>query len=117
MAADEKVLKKTEIQTVKHQYQEVNKIEVKFRGKIQVIFDFEDNKQTKLQSLITKKKTNTATGSTLVEEIQPNYLKHSIGREQPIRKKQECARSFQIYSRTTLKIPKLKYSLDGDIIR
>ena len=34
MPADNKVMKDTEIQKVKHRYQDVNKNEVKFRGKI-----------------------------------------------------------------------------------
>ena len=36
MPADNKKMKDTEIQKVKHRYQDVNKNEVKFRGKIPV---------------------------------------------------------------------------------
>ena len=33
MPADENIMKQTEIQKIKHRYQDVNKNEVKFRGK------------------------------------------------------------------------------------
>ena len=52
MPADEKVIKQTEIQKVKQWYQDVNKNEVKFRGKIPANIEYANNKQ-KMQILIT----------------------------------------------------------------
>ena len=54
MPADENIMKQTEIQKVKHRYQDVNKNEVKFRGKIQADVEYENNKQ-KMQLLITER--------------------------------------------------------------
>ena len=45
MPADENIMKRTEIQKVKHRYQDVNKNEVKFRGKIPADIEYENNKQ------------------------------------------------------------------------
>ena len=45
MPVDEKILKQTEIQKVKQRYQDVNKNEVKFRGKIPANIEYENNKQ------------------------------------------------------------------------
>ena len=47
-------MKDTEIQKVKHRYQDVNKNEVKIRGKIPVDIEYENNKQ-KMQLLITER--------------------------------------------------------------
>ena len=55
MPVDENIMKRTEIQKVKQRYQDVNKNEVKFRGKIPADIEYENNKQ-KLEILITMKK-------------------------------------------------------------
>ena len=52
--ADENIMKQTEIQKVKHRYQDVNRNEVKFRGKIPADVEYENNKQ-KMQILITER--------------------------------------------------------------
>ena len=52
MPVDDKILKQTEIQKVKQRYQNVNKNEVKFRGKIPANIEYE-NKKRKMQILIT----------------------------------------------------------------
>ena len=54
MPADNTILKESEIQKVRHRYQDVNKNEVKFRGKIPVEIEYENNKQ-KMQFLITER--------------------------------------------------------------
>ena len=54
MPVDENIMKRTEIQKVKHRYQDVNKYEVKFRGKIPADIEYENYKQ-KLEILITEK--------------------------------------------------------------
>ena len=54
MPADNTIMKDTEIQKKKHRYQDVNKNEVKFRGKIAVDIEYENNKQ-KMQLLITER--------------------------------------------------------------
>ena len=54
LPADENIMKQTEIQKIKHRYQDVNKNEVKFRGKIPADVEYENNKQ-KMQILITKR--------------------------------------------------------------
>ena len=52
MPVEENIMKRTEIQKVKHRYQDVNKNEVKCRGKIPAYIEYENNKQ-KLEILIT----------------------------------------------------------------
>ena len=54
MPVDEKILKQTEIQKVKQRYQDVNRNEVKFRGKIPANIEYENDKQ-KMQILITER--------------------------------------------------------------
>ena len=51
---DERITKSTEIQKITNRYQDVNKIEVKFRGKILVNVEHENNKQKK-EILITER--------------------------------------------------------------
>ena len=51
---DERIMKATEIQKITSRYQDVNKNEVKFRGKIPVNIDYENNKQ-KMELLITER--------------------------------------------------------------
>ena len=51
---DERILKQTEIQKITNRYQDVNKNEKKFRGKIPVLIEHKNNKQ-KLEILITKR--------------------------------------------------------------
>ena len=53
MPVDENIMKRTEIQKVKHRYQDLNKNEVKFRGKIAADIEYENNKR-KMQILITE---------------------------------------------------------------
>ena len=52
MPPDEKILEVTRIQKITNRYQDVNKNEVKFRGKIPVDVEYENNKQ-KMDILIT----------------------------------------------------------------
>ena len=54
MPPDKRIMKPTEIQKVTNRYQDVNKNEVKFRGKIPVNNEFENNKQ-KMEILITER--------------------------------------------------------------
>ena len=54
MSADNTKMKESEIQKVRHRYQDVNKNEVKFRGNIPVDIEYENNKQ-KMQLLITER--------------------------------------------------------------
>ena len=54
MPPDEKIMKHTEIQKYTNRYQDVNKNEVKFRGKIPVNIEYENNKQ-KMEILITER--------------------------------------------------------------
>ena len=54
MSADENILKKTEMQKIKHRYQDVNKNEVKFRGQIPTDIEYENIKQ-KMQILFTER--------------------------------------------------------------
>ena len=53
MPPDERIIKNTEIQKI-NRYQDVNKNEVKFRGKIPVNIEYENNKQ-KMEILITER--------------------------------------------------------------
>ena len=54
MPPDERIIKLAEIQKVTNRYQVVNKNEVKFRGKVPVNIDYENNKQ-KVEILITER--------------------------------------------------------------
>ena len=58
MPADNTIMKKSEIQKVRHRYQDVNKNDKKFRGKIPVDIEYENNKQ-KMQLLITERNDKT----------------------------------------------------------
>ena len=53
MPPDKRIMKPTEIQKVANRYQDVNKIEVKFRGKIPENIEYENSKQ-KMEILITE---------------------------------------------------------------
>ena len=53
MPADERIMKSTEIQKITNRYQDVNKNEVKIRGKIPVNIEHENNKQ-KMEILINE---------------------------------------------------------------
>ena len=59
MPADENILKKTEMQKIKHRYQDVNKNEIKFRRQIPTDIEYENNKQ-KMQISITERDDITA---------------------------------------------------------
>ena len=54
MPPDQRIMKLTEIQKVTNRYQDVNKNEVKFRGKVPVNIEYENNKQ-KMEILITER--------------------------------------------------------------
>ena len=54
MPPDKRIMKPTEIQKVTNRCQDVNKNEVKFRGKIPVSIEYENNKQ-KMEILITER--------------------------------------------------------------
>ena len=54
MPPDEKILKIAELQNITNRYQDVNKNEVKFRGKIPVNLEYGNNKQ-KMEILITER--------------------------------------------------------------
>ena len=54
MPADNKIMKDTEIQKVKRRYQDGNKNEIKFRWKIPVDIEYQNNKQ-KMQLLFTER--------------------------------------------------------------
>ena len=54
MPLDEQIMKKTEIQKITNRYQDVNKSEVKFQGKIPVDMEYENNKH-KMEILITER--------------------------------------------------------------
>ena len=54
MPPDKRIMKPTEIQKVVNRYQDVNKNEVNFRGKIPVNIEYETNKQ-KMEILITER--------------------------------------------------------------
>ena len=54
MPQDKRIMKPTELQKVSNRYQDVNKNEVNFRGKIPVNIEYENNKQ-KMEILITER--------------------------------------------------------------
>ena len=58
MPPDERITKSTEIQKITNRYQDVNKNEVQFWGKIPVNVEYENNKQ-KMEILITERTDST----------------------------------------------------------
>ena len=58
MPPDERMMKHVEIQKVTNRYQDVNTSEVKFRGKVPVNIEYENNKQ-KMEILITERTDTT----------------------------------------------------------
>ena len=58
MPPDERIMKHAEIQKVTNRYQDVNTNEVKFRGKVPVNIEYENNKQ-KMEFLITERTDTT----------------------------------------------------------
>ena len=86
MPPDQRIMKLTEIQKVTNRYQDVNKNEVKFRGKIPVNIEYENNKQ-KMEIPITER-YYTPIGQGLDENIQTHNRKNTIGRQQPIRERE-----------------------------
>ena len=54
MPPDKRIMKTTKIQKITNRYQDVNKNEVKFRGKFPVNIDYENNKQ-KMEILRTER--------------------------------------------------------------
>ena len=77
MPCDEQIMKTTRIQKIINRYQDVNKNEVKFRGKIPVDMDYENNKQ-KMEILITERTNITP----LLGMDWMKKLKLTIGRIQ-----------------------------------
>ena len=76
MPVDKNIMKRTEIQKVKHRYQDVIKNEVKFRGKIPANIEYENNKQKNSNSDYWKKRHYTTTRKRLDEKTQPTNRKH-----------------------------------------
>ena len=58
MPLDQQIMKTTEIQKITNRYQDVNKNEVKFRGKIPVDMEYENNKQ-KMEILFAERRDIT----------------------------------------------------------
>ena len=95
MPFDEQIMKQTELQKITNRYQDVNENEVKFRGKIPVNIEYENNKQkTPLLGMDwmkrfkltigrhhSNKQNNTFLGNGLDEKIQINNEKKSISRD------------------------------------
>ena len=72
MPADKEIMKETEKQKTKHRFEDVNKDEVKFRGKIQEDIENEKNKR-KIQLQITERSDITPLlGMNWQKEIQVN---------------------------------------------
>ena len=69
MPLDEQIMEKTEMQKITNRYQDVNKNEVKFRGKIPVNIEYENNNQ-KMEILITERADITSESDGLDEKIQ-----------------------------------------------
>ena len=73
MPPDERIPKSTEIQKKTNRYQDENKNEVKFLGKILVNVEHEKNKQKKGNLDNRKNRYNTITVDGMDEEIQTNH--------------------------------------------
>ena len=97
---DEKTMKQTDIQKVKERFQDVNKNEVKIRGKLPANIEYE-NTTHKMQILITKRNDITPLfGMHWMKKI--NLSIENIPLEDNVQsERDEYSKSFQIYSRTT----------------
>ena len=94
MPPDERIMKHTEIQKITNRYQDVHKNEVKFRGKIPVNIEYENNKQ-KMEILIPERTDITPLlGMDWMKTFKLTIgrktigIKNPIGREQSIRKRE-----------------------------
>ena len=88
MPPDERIMKHAERQKITNRYRDVKKNEVKFRRKIPVNIEYENSKQ-KMEILITEITDITPLlGMEKDENIQINHRKITIGRKQPIRKRE-----------------------------
>ena len=85
MPPDERITQSTKIQKITNRYQDVNNNEVKFRGKIPVDVEYENNKQKNGSGDNQKNRYDTITRDGLNEEIQTNDRQNTMGRQQPIR--------------------------------
>ena len=74
MTYDERIMKPTEIQKITNRHQDVNKNEVKFRGKIPVNIEYENNKQTMEIMIIERRDITPLLGM--------DWMKLTIGRIQ-----------------------------------
>ena len=70
MPLDEQIIKKTEIQKITNRYQDVNKNEVKFRGKVPVNIAYEKKQSKNGITNYRKSGHSTLTGDELDEKIQ-----------------------------------------------
>ena len=75
MPPDERILKSTEIKKKTNRYQDVNKNEVKFRGKVPVNVEYENDKQ-KMELLITERTDMTPLlGMNWMKKLKPTIGK------------------------------------------
>ena len=115
MPLDKRIMKLTEIQKVTNRYQDVNKIEVKVRGKIPVNIEYESNKQ-KMEILITERTDITP----LLGMDWMKTFKLTIGRIQSAENSQsEKDRIFHKFrdlfeNNKTLKDTEKKFNLNRD---
>ena len=85
MPPDDEILKSAEIQKITNRYQDVNKNEVKFRGKIPVNLEDEKNKQ-KMEILITERTDITPLlGMDWMKKFRLTIGKLQLAENKPIR--------------------------------
>ena len=85
MPPDDEILKSAEIQKITNRYQDVNKNEVKFRGKIPVNLEDENNKQ-KMEILITERLDITPLlGMDWMKKFRLTIGKLQLAENKPIR--------------------------------
>ena len=104
MPVDNTIMKDTKIQKVKDRYQDVNKNEVKFRGKIPVDIEYENNKQ-KIQIIITERNDITPLlGMDWLKKFRPTIGNIRVDKNNQSEKKQIVEKFSDLFrNNTTIK--------------
>ena len=101
MPPDERLVKAIEIQKRTNRYQDVNKNEVKFRGKIPMNIEYENNKQK--TEILTTERTDI---TPLLGKDWTKTFKLTIGEYNWPKTTNQNARKYSTSSRTYLKTTK-----------
>ena len=118
MPVDENIMKRTEIQKVKHRYRDVNENEVKFRGKIPADIEYENNKQ-EMKILITERNDTTPLlGMDWMKQFKLTIGNIRVQNSSQSEKRQIIEKFPDLFkNNTTIKDTEINIQLKPDIIR